>query len=135
MQNRQLSLAFTPWLECVDNLKARTHRLKSAVAKLTKRGLSRALLAWAQLIVDEVDERSAAETAARHDVEAHSLMAEVDRLGIDNRRLIRQVEQLMGTEDVSGALSQPARVLVPGTAHAVTHVGFDDDLGRYPADR
>ena len=31
-------------------------------------------------------------------------MAEVDRLGIDNRRLIRQVEQLMGTQDVAATI-------------------------------
>eukprot|EP01043_Picozoa_sp_COSAG02_P061879 COSAG02_NODE_8407_length_2583_cov_2.408615_3_plen_192_part_00 len=37
-------------------------------------------------------------------MDVQALMAEVDRLGIDNRRLIRQVEQLMGTQDVAATI-------------------------------
>jgi hypothetical protein len=119
MMHRSLAAGFGGMLEHVEQHRARKQRLISAVAKLTKRGLSRALLAWAQLIVDEVEERQAAETAARSDVEVQSLMAEVDRLGIDNRRLIRQVEQLMGTDDVKGAL---VCLLLPSLPCVCQHV-------------
>lgn len=37
-------------------------------------------------------------------MDVQALMAEVDRLGIDNRRLIRRVEELMGTQDVAASM-------------------------------
>ena len=59
---------------------------------------------WNHQIEADHEQRGSDETAARHDVEVQALMAEVDRLGIDNRRLIRQVEQLMGTQDVAASM-------------------------------
>ena len=59
---------------------------------------------WNHQIEADHQQRAADETAARHDVDVQALMAEVDRLGIDNRRLIRQVEQLMGTQDVAATI-------------------------------
>lgn len=119
MGKRLFNLTLEPWIVYVEMRRVRAEQLRSALSKLTNRALRRALLAWAQLIVDEVEERHVAETDARHNVESQSLMAEVDRLGIDNRRLIRQVEQMMSTDDVTGAPSSIGLVLRISVARCV----------------
>lgn len=101
---QKLSMGLASWMEFIDRKKATRERVRVAAIKIAKGKVSRALHMWNQQIDDDHGQRASDETAARHDVEVQALMAEVDRLGIDNRRLIRQVEQLMGTQDVAASI-------------------------------
>ena len=58
-------------------------------------------------------------------------MAEVDRLGIDNRRLIRQVEQLMGTQDVAATIEpkSPGGATTPRGSRRGKPVQQEEDPG------
>ena len=65
MGKRLFNRTLEPWIVYVEMRRVRAEQLRSALSKLTNRALRRALLAWAQLIVDEVEERHVAETDAR----------------------------------------------------------------------
>jgi len=121
LASRQVASAWDTWCDLIDRKRETRERVRVAAVKIASGKLRRALNMWAQQIVDDQEERATGETAARHDVEVQALMAEVDRLGIDNRRLIRQVEQLMGTQDVAATL-EPKSAAAPaagGTGSAV----------------
>jgi hypothetical protein len=100
---QKLSMGMSSWREFMGTKKATRERVRVAAIKIANGKATRALQMWHQQIENDHGQRASDETAARHDVEVQALMAEVDRLGIDNRRLIRQVEQLMGTQDVAAS--------------------------------